>query len=81
MDQLILDVTDIPQAKAGDTVTVFGRSEEAFLSVETLAALSGTIGYEIICGISRRVPRVYIRNGEPIKTVDYLLPNSKTKVF
>lgn len=75
MDQLILDVTDIPEAKAGDIVTVFGRSEDKFLSVEELATLSDTIGYEIVCGISRRVPRVYIRNGEPVETVDYLLPS------
>lgn len=74
MDQLILDVTDIPQARAGDVVTVFGRSGDAFLSVEELAALSETIGYEIICGLSRRVPRVYLRDGKPAETVDYLLP-------
>lgn len=74
MDQLMLDVSDIPQVKTGDVATVFGRSEDAFLPVEELAALSDTINYEIICGISRRVPRVYFRDGRPIETVDYLLP-------
>lgn len=74
MDQLMLDVSDIPQVKTGDVATVFGRSEDAFLRVEELAALSDTINYEIICGISRRVPRVYFRGGKPIETVDYLLP-------
>ena len=37
MDQLMLDVTDIPQAKAGDIVTVFGHSEDNFLSVDEVA--------------------------------------------
>ncbi len=73
MDQLVLDVTDIPEVTVGDEVTVFGRSGEATLSAEQLAAQCGTIGYEIVCSISRRVPRVYLRNGEAVETVDYLL--------
>ena len=48
MDQLMLDVTDIPQAKAGDIVTVFGHSEDNFLSVDEVASLANTINYEII---------------------------------
>lgn len=74
MDQLMLDVSDIPGVKAGDVATVFGSSQDAMIPVEELASLSGTINYEIICGISRRVPRVYFRGGKPIETVDYLLP-------
>lgn len=72
MDQLMLDVTDIPQAKAGDIVTVFGHSEDNFLSVDEVASLANTINYEIICDISKRVPRVYLRGGETVEIVDYL---------
>ncbi len=54
MDQLSVDVTDIPSAKMGDEVILFGKE----LSVDMLAELCGTINYEIICGISPRVPRI-----------------------
>lgn len=69
MDQLMLDVSEIPQAKAGDVVTVFGDD----LSVDELAVLAGTINYELVCAVSRRVPRVYLKNGSVLDTVDYLL--------
>ena len=54
MDQLSVDVTDIPETKMGDEVVLFGKE----LSVDTLAELCGTINYEIVCGISPRVPRI-----------------------
>lgn len=54
MDQMCVDVTDIPEAKMGDEVILFGKE----LSVDILADLIGTINYEIVCGISPRVPRV-----------------------
>ena len=55
MDQFAVDVTDIPDVKMGDTVTIFGPG----LSVDEVARAAQTINYEIICGISKRVPRVY----------------------
>ncbi|MBE6786972.1 MAG: alanine racemase [Ruminococcaceae bacterium] len=55
MDQMCVDVTDIP-VKMGDEVILFGKE----LSVDVLADLSGTINYEIVCGISSRVPRIII---------------------
>ena len=54
MDQLSVDVTDIPDAKMGDEVILFGKE----LSVNVLAELCDTINYEIVCGISPRVPRM-----------------------
>ena len=58
MDQLMLDVTDVPEAvKPGDVVTMFGTDGGETITADELAALYGTIGYEIICGISKRVPR------------------------
>ncbi len=58
MDQMCVDVTDIPNVKMGDEVILFGKE----LSVDTLADMADTINYEIICGISPRVPRI-IKNG------------------
>ncbi len=56
MDQLCLDVTDIPNVKMGDVVTIFGPG----LPVEEIAKKVKTINYEIVCGITKRVPRIYI---------------------
>ncbi|MBQ8524679.1 MAG: alanine racemase [Clostridia bacterium] len=64
MDQMMADVTDIEGVCVGDTVTVFGADGDEYISAEEVAANAGTIGYEIVCGISRRVPRVYIEGGE-----------------
>lgn len=58
MDQLMLDVTDLSEpVQPGDVVTLFGRDGEEEITPDTLANLYGTIGYEIVCGISKRVPR------------------------
>jgi alanine racemase len=73
MDQLMLDVTGIPDVQPGDPVTVFGHNEDAFLPVEELAALNETINYEVVCDLSKRVPRVYLKGGKEVGTLDYLL--------
>ncbi len=57
MDQMCVDVTDIPNVKMGDEVLLFGKA----LKVDALADLCNTINYEIICGISPRVPRVILK--------------------
>lgn len=58
MDQLMLDVTDCPtEVQPGDVVTMFGCDGDAQITADELAHLYGTIGYEIVCGISKRVPR------------------------
>jgi len=61
MDQLMLDVSGIENVQIGDIATVFGKDNGAFLSAEELAALAGTINYEIITRIGRRVPKVFIK--------------------
>ena len=63
MDQFMVDVTDIPEAEEGKTAVLLGRSGEEQLTAEQLAALSGGFHYEILCGIGKRVPRVYIQDG------------------
>lgn len=72
MDQMMVDVSDVPEAEIEDRVTLIGADGNERISVEEIAALAGTIHYEIICGLSRRVPRIYIRNGSPEKRVSYL---------
>ena len=71
MDQTMLDVSNVPEAEEGDIVTVFGKDGEASVSVDEVAALAGTINYEIICAVSRRVPRCYYLRGENIHNFDY----------
>lgn len=62
MDQTMVDVTDI-DVKVGDTATLFGKDGDDEITADDLASLYGTIGYEIICGISKRVPRLIYENG------------------
>lgn len=65
MDLLTIDVTDIPDAAVGDEVVLMGQSGEESITPEEIAAKIGTISYEVLCGVSARVPRVY-RDGERI---------------
>ncbi len=60
MDLTIVDVTDVRGASVGDRVTLMGRDEELSIPAEELAEQAGTLSYEITCGISQRVPRVYL---------------------
>jgi alanine racemase len=62
MDQLMIDVSEVPEAKSGDIVTLIGRDGDDMITADELATVCGTIGYEVVCGISKRVPRIYIDN-------------------
>ena len=75
MDQTMVDVTDIPDVKLDDKVVLMGGSGEEEITVDEMAEMTGTINYEIICGLSRRIPRVYYRNGKKVGEVHYLLDN------
>lgn len=73
MDQLMVDVTDIPEVTPGSKVTLIGTDGEEAITMEEISAQAGSFPYEFACGISRRVPRNYIRGGEIVCRVDYLL--------
>ena len=73
MDQLMVDVTHIPGAALDDPVVLVGRSGEARITVEDIAAAADSFNYEFVCGISRRVPRVYTAAGKTVHSVHYLL--------
>ena len=60
MDWTILDITDCPDAKKGDEVTFIGKDGEHEIRASDLARETGTIGYEITCGIGPRVPRIFV---------------------
>ncbi len=59
MDQMMVDVTDILDVQTGDEVVLLGESGDERLSADDMAQALGTIGYEVVCDISPRVPRVY----------------------
>jgi len=71
MDQFIVDVTHIPDVQFGDKVTLVGQDGEECIAVEELGELSGRFNYEFICDLGKRIPRVYVRNGEVSEQVDY----------
>jgi alanine racemase len=59
MDLTMLDVGAIPGVRVEDEVVIFGRQGGEFISADDLARQLGTINYEIVCGVTARVPRVY----------------------
>ena len=73
MDQMMVDVSDIPDVTLNDRVVLVGKSGDEEITMEQLAAAMDTINYEVVCGISRRVPRVYCRRGKTVHSVHYLL--------
>ena len=72
MDQLLLDVTDIPDLSDGMQITIVGEENGQKITMEEIAAMADTVHYEIMCVIGKRVPRVYRRNGKDIGAVDYI---------
>lgn len=72
MDQTMLDVTDIEDVKTGDEVVVFGTGENDEPTADSLAENTGTINYETVCLVGKRVPRIYIKDGK-IENVMYKL--------
>ncbi|CAG7618540.1 alanine racemase [Paenibacillus allorhizosphaerae] len=73
MDQTMLDVTDVPGVAEGDEVTLFGGSGPAFVSLGQVAATMRTIHYEVACLLGKRVPRLYMRHGKPVRAANALL--------
>lgn len=71
MDQLMADVTQIPETAEGDEVTLIGRDGEEQITMEELGEQSGRFNYELACCIGKRVPRIYLKAGKVIHTKDY----------
>ncbi|MBV9282285.1 MAG: alanine racemase [Chloroflexi bacterium] len=66
MDQITIDVTDIPGVQLGDPITLIGRDGEMTQSADDLADRAGTISYEILTGLLPRVPRLYVAGGNVV---------------
>ncbi|HOQ06432.1 MAG TPA: alanine racemase [Clostridiales bacterium] len=74
MDQCMLDVTDLKhEVHVGDEVVIFGRQNGASISVDEIAEQVGTINYELVCIIGKRIPRVYLKGGKICSVLNYLL--------
>lgn len=71
MDQFMVDVTDIKGVSLKDEVTLIGKDGNASISVEELGDLSGRFNYEFVCDISKRVPRIFVKNNQVVETKDY----------
>jgi alanine racemase len=71
MDSTLFDISNVA-ARPGDTIVLLGSDGKNSITAEELAIKAGRIPYEIVCGIGRRVPRIYLRNGRKVKLVDYL---------
>ena len=73
MDQLMVDVTDIPGVEVDAPVVLVGSQGKETITVEQIAAVADSFNYEFVCGISRRVPRLYCQDGRTVHEVHYLL--------
>ena len=73
MDQMMVDVTDIPGAALNDRVVLVGTDGDEAITMEQISAAADSFNYEFVCGISRRVPRIYVRGGKTVHSVHYLL--------
>ena len=69
MDQCMIDVTNVNNINVGDEVTIFGPKT---VTADTLASWLGTINYEIVCMVSKRIPRIFYRNGRMVSVLNYL---------
>ena len=66
MDQLMIDVTDVPDVKRGDTVILMGREGKEWITAEEIGELSHSFHYEMVCNVGKRIPRVYYKKGEAV---------------
>ena len=72
MDQLMVDVTDIPDAATEDAVVLIGSDGAESICVERISAACHSFPYEFICGINRRVSRIYLQDGKTVGAAHYL---------
>ena len=72
MDQCMIDVTGV-DVSIGDEIILFGKDGQQEITIDDIANHLGTINYEVVCMINRRVPRVYTSSGKVVKVVDYIL--------
>ncbi len=72
MDQFMIDVTHIKNVSIGDDVILIGNQLDKVITAEEIASIIGTINYEVVCMIGKRIPRAYIKNNSILKTISYI---------
>lgn len=73
MDMCMIDITQIDQAKVGDKVTIFGTNQGQTIHVEELSDALHTIPYEVLCGINKRIPRIYLDGKNRLEVLQYIV--------
>lgn len=74
MDMCMVDVSGIPEIRVGDEAALFGYDTDGtLLPCERIAQQAGTISYEILCGISKRIPRIYMQDGREQEILQYIV--------
>ncbi len=71
MDQFMIDLTEIPEAKFMTPVTLIGENQGKIITVEELGTIANKFNYEFVCGISKRIPRIYIKDQKIEDQIDY----------
>ena len=69
----MIDVTHIDSIKIGDEVIIFGSDGNNTITVESVALLLGTINYEVVCSVGKRIPRAYIQDNKTVSVLNYLV--------
>jgi alanine racemase len=69
MDQCMIDVTNVNNIDRGDEVTLFGEDK---VTADSIARWTDSINYEVVCLISKRVPRVYLKDKKPVSVRNYI---------
>ena len=74
MDMCMVDVSEIPGIRVGDEAALFGYDTDGtLLPCERIAQQAGTISYEILCDISKRIPRIYMQDGREQEILQYIV--------
>ena len=66
MDHIMIDVSEVPDVKVLDTVILMGEDQGVSFTADDIAEIVGTIPYEVVCAVSKRVPRIYLRDGKEV---------------
>lgn len=73
MDMCMVDVSRVPEARVGDVVTIFGEDGDDCIEVDSLAGRLNTIPYETLCGINKRIPRIYLDGENETEILQYIV--------
>lgn len=73
MDMCMVDISRVPEAQVGDTVTIFGTDGDDTIEVDSLSCRLNTIPYEILCGINKRIPRIYLDGENETEILQYIV--------